>query len=89
MKKRHREYALNFLDLYERYRDVPAESNPVHVIMDDILLKAGWYSIIYRLGLFKSHPYLAEAILKAKLRTGSEVWIPAQLLVKLVALFIK
>ena len=86
MKKRHREYALNFLDLYERYRDVPAESNPVHVILDDILLKAGWYSIIYRLGLFKSHPYLAEAILKAKLRTGSEVWIPAQLLVKLIAL---
>ena len=85
MKKRHREYALNFLDLYERYRDVPAESNPVQVILDDILLQAGWYSIIYRLGLFKSHRYLAESIRKARVRTGANVSLPAQCIVKLLS----
>lgn len=84
-KKRHREYALNFLDLYERYRDVPSGRHPISVIEDDILIQAGWYSIKYGLGLFESRPYLSSAVRKAKIRTGSNVCLPAQLLTRLLA----
>ena len=87
IKKRKNEYAMNFLDLYEKYRDVPSAENPVAVLFDDILIQAGWYSIAYRLDLFRRYPYLASAIRKARIRTGSDVWLPAQLLTKLVAFF--
>lgn len=87
-RKRKREYALNFIDLYERYRDVPREQNPVACIFDDILIQAGWYSIFYRLDLFKHYPWLAKAVRGAKIRGGgSDVPIVAQLLTKFVALF--
>lgn len=86
-KRRKNEYAMNFLDLYEKYRDVPSAENPVEVLFDDILIQAGWYSIAYRLDLFRRYPYLASAIRKARIRTGSDVWLPAQLLTKLVAFF--
>ena len=78
---------MNFLDLYEKYRDVPSAENPVAVLFDDILIQAGWYSIAYRLDLFGRYPYLASAIRKVRIRTGSDVWLPAQLLTKLVAFF--
>lgn len=87
VRKRKREYALNFLDLYEKYRDVPAEQNPVAVIFDDILMQAGWYSIFYRLGLFEQFPYLAEGVRKAKIHRGTDVPIVSQLFTKFVALF--
>ena len=86
-KRRKREYALNFLDLYEKYRDVPADVNPVSVIFDDILIQAGWYSIAYGLDLFNRYPYLAAAIRKSRIRTGSDVWLIAQLITKVVAFF--
>lgn len=87
-RKRKREYALNFIDLYQKYCNVPQESNPVACIFDDILIQAGWYSIFYRLDLFKEYPWLAEAVRGAKIRGGgSDVPIVAQLLTKLVALF--
>jgi len=86
-KKRKNEYAMNFLDLYEKYRDIPSAINPVEVLFDDILIQAGWYSIAYGLDLFRRYPYLAGAICKARIRTGSDVFLPAQLLVKLVAFF--
>ena len=76
---------MNFLDLYEKYRDVPLSDNPVSVLFDDILIQAGWYSIAYGLDLFKRYPYLAAAICKARIRTGSDVWLPAQLITKVVA----
>ena len=84
-KNRRREYALNFLRLYENYRDVPQSENPISPIVDDILIQAGWYSILYRLGLFRLYPYLGEAVRKAKMRSHTDVWIPAQILVKIVA----
>ena len=86
-KRRKEEYAMNFLDLYEKYREVPSGENPVEVLFDDILIQAGWYSVIYRLDLFTKYPYLAKAVRKARIRCGSDVWIPAQLLVKIYALF--
>lgn len=84
-KKRHREYAMNFLDLYEKYKDVPACRNPISFIADDILIQAGWYSLKYGLRLFESRAYLASAVRKARIRTGSNVSLPAQLLTKLLA----
>lgn len=83
--RRKREYALNFLNLYEKYKDVPECENPISPIVDDILIQAGWYSIMYRLGLFRLYPYLGEAVRKAKMRSHTDVWIPAQILVKIVA----
>lgn len=87
-RNRKREYALNFIDLYLKYRDVPADKNPVACIFDDILIQAGWYSIFYRLDLFGEFPWLAEAVRGAKIRGGgSDVPIIAQLITKLVARF--
>ena len=59
----------------------------VSVIFDDILIQAAWCSIRYRLDLFRRYPYLAEAASRARIRTGSDVLIPFQLLAKLVAFF--
>ena len=87
-RKCKREYALNFIDLYEKYRDVPQDINPVACIFDDMLIQAGWYSIFYRLDLFKEYPWLAQAVRGAKIRGGgSDVPIVAQMFTKLVALF--
>lgn len=85
IRRRKREYALNFLHLYEMYRDVPAEQNPVAVIFDDILMQAGWYSIFYGLGLFEQFPYLKDGVLRAKIHSGTDVPIVAQLFTKFVA----
>lgn len=87
-RKRKREYALNFINLYENYRDVPTDVNPVACVFDDILIQMGWYSIFYRLDLFKEYPWLAKAVRGAKIRgCGSDVPILAQIFTKLVALF--
>ena len=87
-RKRKEEYALNFLNLYECYRDVPENENPVAVILDDVFMQAGWYSIAYGLDLFKRFDYLASKVRKAKLSRGTDVWLPLQLLVKLYACFV-
>ncbi len=87
IRRRKREYALNFLSLYEKYRDVPVEQNPVAVILDDIVMQAGWYSIFYRLGLFEAYPYLAAAVRGARIHRKTDVPVVAQLLTKLVAWF--
>ena len=86
-KKRKREYALNFIDLYEKYRDIPQENNPVAVILDDIVIQAGWYSILYNLDLFDNYPWLAEAIGRAQMRRNTDVWLAAQIVTKLCAWF--
>lgn len=86
-KRRKEEYAMNFLDLYERYRDVPVQSNPIASIMDDIIIQAGWYSIFYGMNLFGRYPYLASAVRKARMRLGTDVFFPAQIITKLVSLF--
>lgn len=87
-RKRKHEYALNFIDLYLKYRDIPAEENPVNCIFDDIIMQAAWYSIWYRLGLFKEFPWLAKAARSAKIRGGgSDVPIIAQLFTKFAVLF--
>ena len=83
--KRHREYAQNFMRLYDHYRDLPLEESPIASIHDEILIKLGWYVILYRVNLYKDYPYLAEDIRKAKINSKADVNMVVQLLSKLVA----
>jgi hypothetical protein len=87
IKKRKKEYALNILDLYEAYRGLPMDENPISVICDDIVIQAGWHSLVYGLNLFAERSYLAEDIRKAKIRLGSNLWLLSQLITKLIARF--
>ena len=84
-RRRKEEYALNFLDLYEKYRGA-GDGSP-YAIFDDVFIQAGWYSILYGLDLYGRFPYLASAIRKAKIRPGSDVILPLQLFVKFYSLF--
>lgn len=86
LKRRKKEYVMNFLDLFEKYKDA---SHPVSVIFDDIFLQAGWYSILYGLDLFSSYPYLADKIRKARIRGNANIWLPMQILVKIYSYFRK
>lgn len=87
IKKRKREYAENFLNLYEYYKDTPHDENPVACIFNYIFMQAGWYTIFYRLGLFKKRPYLPKLIRKAPIRLGTDVWIIAQVFTKICVFF--
>lgn len=86
LKRRKKEYAMNFLGLYSKYMGLPADENPIASIMDDIAIQVGWYSIFYGLGLFSKYDFLASAIRKARMKTKTDVWLPAQFLTKLLAL---
>ena len=66
---------------------MPTEENPVAVIFDDMLIQAGWYSIFYRLDLFKQYPWLAAAVRKAKMHRKTDVWLLSQLITKLYVMF--
>ena len=85
LMKRHREYALNFMRLYDHYRGLPLETSPIAPIHDEILIKLGWYSILYGVDLYKDYPYLAEDIRKAKVNSKADVFMLGQWLAKLVA----
>ena len=87
-RKRKKEYALNFIDLYEKYCDLPRKENPVGCIIDDIVMQIGWYSILYNFKFFRQYPWLKSAVGKAEIRSGSDVWVPLQLLTKLIARFL-
>ena len=86
LKKRHREYALNFMRLYDHYRDLPLEQSPIASIHDEILIKLGWYSILYGVDLYKEYPYLASDIRKAKINSKADVFILGQVASKFKAL---
>lgn len=84
-KNRKMEYCLNYIDLYERYCNIPADVHPLSMMCDEIALKVGWYSLIYRLGLFDKSSILASAVLKAHISRKSRVWVLAQLFTKMYA----
>ena len=87
LKKRHREYAQNFARLYDHYRDLPIDESPIAPIHDEILIKLGWYSVLYGVDLYKQYPYLAADVRKAKINCKADVSVPGQLIAKLVARF--
>ncbi|MBO7199684.1 MAG: glycosyltransferase family 2 protein [Alistipes sp.] len=86
-RKRKREYALNLIDLYHKYHDVAVEKNPIVPILNQIVIQAGWYSMVYNLKLFSSYPWLAQHIRRAKICRGSNLLYTTQLITKLYALF--
>lgn len=82
VRNRKREYAINILDLYDAYRTLPIEHNPIAPIKDIICIQAGWYSLLYGLGVFSNRPYLAQAVRRAKIRRSANVWICSQIITK-------
>lgn len=88
-KKRHTEYALNFLDLYEKYNAVTKEKQVVSCLFNYILIKVAWYSVFYKLDLFTQYKYLATAVKKAKINCDADVFLISQLIAKAVACFKK
>lgn len=82
-RKRRRELLLNYMSLYEIYRE--ASSSPVSPIMDHLFYRAGRYSLIYRLGLFERYPYLADKILESEIQWHSATSVPAQIILKAYA----
>lgn len=87
MTKRHREYALNFMRLYQHYQDVPSKQNPIVAIQDDILMRLGWYSVLYKLDLYAEFPSLSSLIRKARMSSKMETNLLIQAFVKLYSRF--
>ena len=86
-KLRRLEFALNFMDLYEKLKDESYADNPLPVIRDAIMLRTGWYSIAFALGLFDRFPYLAGMIRKAHLSLHSKVGVVPQIITKIRSFF--
>lgn len=82
-KVRRLEYSLNFLDLYEKFRYDTSADNPVSLIVDMIVFRAGWHSMIYNLGLFAKFPYLAQMISKAELNFRTKIGLFPQIMTKM------
>lgn len=87
LTKRHREYALNFMRLYQHYQNVPVEQNPIASIKDDILMRLGWYSVFYRLDLYTLFPSLSALIRDVKMSFKMETNILIQAFVKIYSRF--
>ena len=88
-RKRYYEIAVNFLDLYERYKDVPADMNPLTAIGPDLLMRAGMYSVMYGFRFFDLYPDLAERIAETPVLSGSRVPVPVQMFLKIYSRFKK
>lgn len=87
IKKKHIGYALNFMRLYDYYKDMPGDRNPISSIMEDILLIVGWYSIAYGLGLFSEYPYLTVGIMNTRISRERRTSVLIQLFVKSYSFF--
>ena len=85
--RRHKEYVLNMVNLYEHYRALPSEVSLLSPIRDALLIKIGWYSMIHGVDILHSHQYLAADIRNAKVNIKADVFILAQFCVKLLARF--
>lgn len=81
-EKRHINSSLNLLDLYHNYMGNLAES-PIKGVADGLVLRAGWHGIIHKYDFYKEHPWLKEAIRKAKPSTHYRTPLLFQILVKI------
>ena len=87
--KRHKEYALNFMRLYDHYRSLDSAASPISAINDDILIKLGWYSILYGADLKTDYPYFVSDLRKASVNFKSDVFFLAQIFTKIFYLFVR
>lgn len=78
-----------FLNLYDFQQVNGGKDSAVSVIYDDIMMKAGWSSILYGFDFFKSRPYLADNICRISVRLDRDVPVLAQCLTKVYAYFLR
>ncbi len=78
--------SLNMMDLYSHFSE-HVEKSPVAPIFGDIFVTTGWNSIVHKLNLFSTFPALAAGIRKAPFNLHSRLSLPAQLIIKIYALF--
>ena len=83
---RHLNSNINFLDLYEHYRD-DLERSPIGNVAGGIVMRAGWHSLLHHFDFFERYPYLSADILKAKLSFRYRIPMPMQLLVKVYSFY--
>lgn len=78
---------VKFLDMYEFYNNMPQDNVPIRSIYEDIVMKAGWSSIMHRFDLFTERPYLAKDIRKASISSRRETPVFAQIITKIYSIF--
>lgn len=87
-KIRHLASSRNLLDLHSHYRE-NLKGSPIEKVAGGIVMRAGWHSLVHRCDFFKEYPYLADDILGSDMSTRYRISLPAQLIVKIYALFRK
>lgn len=80
-KRRRGQYARNYLDLFEAYRDC-LPGSPVEPVLDDLILRAAWVGYSLDRALFDERPYLKEMARKLPLMPFHRVTIAGQLILK-------
>lgn len=80
-KIRHTASSRNMLDLYSKFMDNLADS-PIKDVADGLVLRAGWHHIIHDYDHYADHPWLGDAIRKARLGTNYRTPFIFQVIVK-------
>lgn len=75
----------NMLGQYEFYKDMQPSDIPVASLFDDVMMKAGWSTIIYGFDFFKTRSYLIDNICRISLMPDRSVPMFAQVFTKLYA----
>lgn len=85
-RSRRKDSAMNMLDLYEHFKDDPADS-PIRDVTGEIMFRSGWLSLRYGFGFFDKYSYLSKMIRTLPLSFRNKTFILWQLIVKLYVLF--
>lgn len=80
--KRRKDSVMNMLNLYEHFRDNIAGS-PAEPMKDTILLRAGWFSLIYGFDLFSQYDYLLEDVRKVPISLRHRLFLPCQVILRI------
>lgn len=83
---RRQDSVLNMLDLYEHFKD-DIKGSPVEPMLGDIFYAAGWNSILFNFGLFKTRPYLKDRVSELPVSFRYRLMVPTQIIVKLYNFF--
>ena len=83
---RHLTSSRNLLGLYVDYKD-KLQGSPVEGVIDGVVLRAGWHSMIYDCDLFAEFPWLSEAVSRAKLSVHYRTPLLFQIFVKIYNAF--
>ena len=83
---RHITSSRNLLGLYVDYKD-RLKGSPVEGVIDGVVLRAGWHSMIHDCNLFEEFEWLSEAVSNAKVSTHYRTPLAFQLCVKVYNFF--